>query len=477
MLHGLGFIKVSFSRRQRWLLLLLLACGLILTWQIVFAQEPVPNPNPPLQEGGNPLYAPIPGADITLNGVAVNMHGYPGAGRILFAQNCTPCHNDRGIGGIPNPGSDDGTVPPLNPIDPGFLEVSDGDPDVLVRAIDLFIQHGSRPSGDNPQISMIGWGDHKLRTQPEIADLEAYVMQLNGVYWPDRFYPPAEVRMTAVQSGTTITYTINLINHGGSILGDWTLKDTLPPGLVYIKSGLLGLDRGTDAQVIGSTVQWVGGPNVSQGESLGPFIIVTGMTGNTVPVNVAELRFTFSTFDGQLVWAGAVSDPVLPGAPKNTIKATLPIIPGQPTITSAVAATATLSPQLPTSVPSAPTSAASTGTPVAVAPTSVPAMSTPVVVAPAAANFLVQIVQPLPSALSWVFAPPLTTVHTGDSVIWTNTGSLVHSVTADDGSFDAGLLNPGDSWSNTFTTAGTFTYHCTPHPWMKGTLVVLSAGQ
>jgi hypothetical protein len=45
-------------------------------------------------------------------------------------------------------------------------------------------------------------------------------------------------------------------------------------------------------------------------------------------------------------------------------------------------------------------------------------------------------------------------------------------VTADDGSFDSGTLNPGASFSQTFSTAGTFTYHCAIHPRMTGTIVV-----
>jgi len=53
----------------------------------------------------------------------------------------------------------------------------------FAREIDLFIQHGSRPSGPNPMLSMVPWGDAKRLTQQQIADVEAYVMQLNGVSW------------------------------------------------------------------------------------------------------------------------------------------------------------------------------------------------------------------------------------------------------------------------------------------------------
>jgi plastocyanin len=34
------------------------------------------------------------------------------------------------------------------------------------------------------------------------------------------------------------------------------------------------------------------------------------------------------------------------------------------------------------------------------------------------------------------------------------------------------MLGAGGSWSYTFTTPGTYTYHCSPHPFMKGTVVV-----
>jgi plastocyanin len=81
-------------------------------------------------------------------------------------------------------------------------------------------------------------------------------------------------------------------------------------------------------------------------------------------------------------------------------------------------------------------------------------------------------VQPGPSALSWGYAPPSITIHVGDSITWTNVGSYQHTVTADDGSFDSGLLNNGATWSMTFNSAGAFAYHCSPHPWMKGTVIV-----
>ena len=61
-------------------------------------------------------------------------------------------------------------------------------------------------------------------------------------------------------------------------------------------------------------------------------------------------------------------------------------------------------------------------------------------------------------------------------VTFVDAGKEAHTATADDGSFDAGTLNPGESKTVTFDTAGSYGYHCSLHPWMKGTVVVTAAG-
>ena len=73
------------------------------------------------------------------------------------------------------------------------------------------------------------------------------------------------------------------------------------------------------------------------------------------------------------------------------------------------------------------------------------------------------------------FAPRRISVKVGDTVSWTNRGDQPHTATANDGSFDTGTLSKGRSGSYTFTKAGTFTYICTPHPFMKGTVTVTGA--
>ena len=63
-------------------------------------------------------------------------------------------------------------------------------------------------------------------------------------------------------------------------------------------------------------------------------------------------------------------------------------------------------------------------------------------------------------------------VEVGTTVEWRNRDPLAHTVTADGGAFDSGEIGPEVIWSHTFTTPGTFSYHCTPHPHMKATVVV-----
>ena len=70
------------------------------------------------------------------------------------------------------------------------------------------------------------------------------------------------------------------------------------------------------------------------------------------------------------------------------------------------------------------------------------------------------------------FTPAQITINQGDSVTWTNNGPTAHSATAPDGSFDTGIFPAGQSRTHTFSDAGTFSYICTPHPNMHGTIVV-----
>ncbi len=75
------------------------------------------------------------------------------------------------------------------------------------------------------------------------------------------------------------------------------------------------------------------------------------------------------------------------------------------------------------------------------------------------------------------FVPKTITVSAGSTVVWTNQDQVQHSVTADGGTFDSGLLDPGQTFSVTFDTPGTYAYYCVPHGFpggagMSGVVVV-----
>ncbi len=71
------------------------------------------------------------------------------------------------------------------------------------------------------------------------------------------------------------------------------------------------------------------------------------------------------------------------------------------------------------------------------------------------------------------FQPTLLTVKAGTTVTWTNNDSAAESVTSDTASlFDSGSLTAGATYQFTFSQAGTFTYHSTTNPALKGTVVV-----
>jgi plastocyanin len=91
-----------------------------------------------------------------------------------------------------------------------------------------------------------------------------------------------------------------------------------------------------------------------------------------------------------------------------------------------------------------------------------------VVRAQAPASFDVQVVD-------FEFQPANLTIPAGATVTWTNAGQRTHTVSADDGSFDSGRLDPGETFSHTFSEPGTFTYHCGFHPEMQGTITVTGA--
>jgi amicyanin len=68
------------------------------------------------------------------------------------------------------------------------------------------------------------------------------------------------------------------------------------------------------------------------------------------------------------------------------------------------------------------------------------------------------------------YHPAELTVKAGDTVTWINKDKMKHNARGE--SFDTGLLATDESGEIVFDSAGTFEYHCTPHPYMTGTVIV-----
>ncbi|MBI5399449.1 cupredoxin family copper-binding protein [Candidatus Saganbacteria bacterium] len=74
----------------------------------------------------------------------------------------------------------------------------------------------------------------------------------------------------------------------------------------------------------------------------------------------------------------------------------------------------------------------------------------------------------------FAFSSSALSISVETTVTWTNRDSVTHTVTVNSGptSFDSGSITPGSSFSHQFTWAGTYEYHCLPHPYMTGTITV-----
>lgn len=73
------------------------------------------------------------------------------------------------------------------------------------------------------------------------------------------------------------------------------------------------------------------------------------------------------------------------------------------------------------------------------------------------------------------FTPSTITVSLNSTVTWTNNDGMAHTVTSDTDLFDSGSIVNGQSYSFKFTTAGTYSYKCSYHSSMTGTVIVTSS--
>ncbi len=111
-------------------------------------------------------------------GPAAAIIGSAAHGAVLFTRFCAQCHGPAGTGNVPIPGSAMGAYPALAPIAPALFS---RDPDTFASNVDRFLQHGAVTHGPKAGTNMHAFGDRNSLTQEQIADIEAYVLQLNDV--------------------------------------------------------------------------------------------------------------------------------------------------------------------------------------------------------------------------------------------------------------------------------------------------------
>jgi plastocyanin len=77
--------------------------------------------------------------------------------------------------------------------------------------------------------------------------------------------------------------------------------------------------------------------------------------------------------------------------------------------------------------------------------------------------------------VSWQYSPQNLVVVIGvnSTVTWVSHSTSYDTITSDSGLFDSGLIQPGGTFSHSFSTPGVFQYHCAFHPWMVGSVTVL----
>ena len=76
------------------------------------------------------------------------------------------------------------------------------------------------------------------------------------------------------------------------------------------------------------------------------------------------------------------------------------------------------------------------------------------------------------SVKDFAFDPATITAKVGDTVTFSNTGAAPHTATLDAGGCTTPTIQPGSSSGLTFSAAGSYPFHCTIHPGMKGTITV-----
>ena len=77
--------------------------------------------------------------------------------------------------------------------------------------------------------------------------------------------------------------------------------------------------------------------------------------------------------------------------------------------------------------------------------------------------------------IEYAFEPADQAITTGDSITWQNDGQEPHNIVDAGGAWESPALSSGQTYTFTFTTPGAYTYYCTIHSGMLGTITVTDA--
>jgi plastocyanin len=116
-----------------------------------------------------------------------------------------------------------------------------------------------------------------------------------------------------------------------------------------------------------------------------------------------------------------------------------------------------------TSMPTANATVTNTATPTQTTPPTLTPVPTPTAVEGLGKVIIVD----------FAFTPAVLTIHVGQIVEWENRGEFFHTTTSDTGVWDSGSLSFGQKFQFQFDTPGSYPYHCTLHPSMTGTIIVV----
>jgi plastocyanin len=72
----------------------------------------------------------------------------------------------------------------------------------------------------------------------------------------------------------------------------------------------------------------------------------------------------------------------------------------------------------------------------------------------------------------YLFLPKRIEISAGTTIEWVNLDDVIHTVNAEDGSWNSGPIGSGESWRARFDRPGRYLFYCGPHPFMKGEVLV-----